>query len=116
MASSTDGKHVPHVVPLWILIGVLAILLVLTWATVAVTSFDFGSNLNLVVAMVIAVIKAALVVMFFMHLVWDRPFNTVIFVSALAFVGLFIILALLDTGQYQPTMIPGYTAAGGVVP
>ncbi len=115
MASSADGKHVPHVVPLWLLVGVLTILLVLTWATVAVTSFDFG-NLNLIVAMVIAVVKAALVVMFFMHLVWDRPFNAVIFVSALAFVGLFVILALLDTGQYQPAMIPGYTAAGGVIP
>lgn len=113
--SGHDHDQVGHVVPLWILVGVLAALLFLTFVTVYVTQFDFG-NFNLIVAMVIAVVKASLVVLFFMHLVWDRPFNAVIFLSALAFVTLFIVLALLDSGQYQPEMIPGYTAAGGVVP
>jgi cytochrome c oxidase subunit IV len=40
-------------------------------------------------------------VLFFMHLIWDRPFNAIVFVGCLIFVGLFISLALLDTTQYH---------------
>jgi len=46
------------------------------------------------------VVKASLVVLFFMHLRWDKPFNAIVFIGCLIFVGLFISLALLDTGQY----------------
>ena len=61
-----------------------------------------------VVAMVIAVIKGSLVLLYFMHLRWDRPFNAIVLISSLALVALFIILALIDVGNYQPEVIPGY--------
>jgi len=93
-------EHVGHVVSLKILLAVFAALTVLTLITVEASRFDFG-EFNLVVALVIAVIKATLVVLFFMHLFWDRPFNAIVFVGCLIFVGLFISLALLDTGQYR---------------
>lgn len=112
--TATSGGHhdggVGHVVPLRTLIGVLAALLALTVVTVAVTLVDLGS-LNLVVALAIAVVKGALVLLYFMHLRWDRPFNAVVFISSLAFVALFIVLALLDTSEYQPELIPGYAPA-----
>ena len=96
-----------HAVPLRILAGVWAILLVLTWVTVSATKIDVG-NLNIVIALGIAVVKSTFVALYFMHLRWDRPFNAVVFVGALLFVMLFITLALMDTRQYQPTLIPGY--------
>ena len=98
---------VGHVVPLRLLVGVLLILLVLTVATVAVTWVDLGP-FNLIVALVIAVVKASLVALYFMHLRWDRPFNGLVLITSLFLVALFIALALLDSVQYQPDVIPGY--------
>jgi cytochrome c oxidase subunit 4 len=69
-------------------------------------SFDFGS-VNIWVALAIAVLKGSLVVLFFMHLRWDRPFNSVIFLTALGLVALFISFAMTDTTEYAPDMITG---------
>jgi len=60
------------------------------------------------VALAVAVVKSTLVALFFMHLRWDKPFNAIVFISALLFVFLFITFALLDTKEYRPAMIPGY--------
>lgn len=108
-AMQGHGAHggVGHVVPIRTLVGVLLVLLALTLATVAVTLVDLGP-LNLVVALAIAVVKAALVLLYFMHLRWDRPFNAVILVSALAFVMIFVALTLMDSQAYQAEMIPGF--------
>jgi cytochrome c oxidase subunit 4 len=95
------GHHgVAHVAPLKMLVAVFLALTALTVITVVASLFDFG-EMNLIVALVIAVIKASLVVLFFMHLLWDRPFNAIVFIGCLIFVGLFISLALLDTTQYE---------------
>ena len=105
-----EHTAVAHVVPLWLLIAVALALVLLTWATVAVTYVDLG-KLNLVVALVIAGIKAFLVALFFMHLRWDRPFNGIVFLGAIAFVVLFISFALMDSAQYKPTIIQTYEPA-----
>lgn len=102
------GHHgVGHVVPLWLLAAILICLLALTYVTVAVTHYDMG-RLNLWIAMGIATVKGLLVALYFMHLRWDRPFNGVVFMSALVFVLLFVGIVLMDTDAYQPEMIPGY--------
>ena len=72
--------------------------------TVAVTSVDLGSQGNFIVAMIIATIKAALVMGYFMHLVWDSKFNVFAFLSSFLFVLLFLSMALLDRGEYRPTI------------
>jgi cytochrome c oxidase subunit 4 len=95
-----------HVVPMRILIGTWAALVVLTWLTVSATTIDLG-NLNIVIALSIAVVKSALVVLFFMHLKYDKPFHAIVFVSATLFVVLFITLALMDTRSYADSKIPG---------
>jgi cytochrome c oxidase subunit 4 len=100
-------REVGHIVPLRTLVGVLGVLLVLTFVTVAVTWADLGA-LALISALTIATIKASLVLLYFMHLRWDRPFNAIIIISALALVMLFVVFTLLDAAQYQPEMIPGY--------
>jgi cytochrome c oxidase subunit 4 len=80
-------------------------LLVLTIITVLATKVDFGTSWNLAIAMLIAVIKATLVVLFFMHLKYDKVFHSVIFVGALLAAALFVGYALLDSNQYQDTVI-----------
>ncbi|HTM45690.1 MAG TPA: cytochrome C oxidase subunit IV family protein [Polyangiaceae bacterium] len=91
-----------HVLPVHLLVGVWAALMVLTVITVTVTSIDLGRSVNLIIAMGIATLKAALVALYFMHLRWDRPFNALVFVSSLLFVSLFISIALLDKSEYEP--------------
>jgi cytochrome c oxidase subunit 4 len=106
MAEGHDAEA-GHVVPLRTLVGVLVALLVLTWVTVAATYVDLG-KLNLWVALVIALAKATLVALYFMHLRWDRPINGIIFFVSLALVVLFLGFAMVDTATYMPDRIPGY--------
>jgi cytochrome c oxidase subunit 4 len=90
-----------HTMPVWMLFAVLGALMGLTVLTVSVTSFDLGSEGNLVVAMVIATIKAALVVTFFMHLLWDKKFHLILFLTAVLFVVLFLSMSITDRSEYQ---------------
>jgi cytochrome c oxidase subunit IV len=108
---ATHGATVGHVVPARVLVGVWAILLVLTAATVSVTWYDFGAGPNLWIAMGIATVKASLVLLYFMHLRYDRPVNAIVFIFALFFVALFIAGALQDSQHYQADLIRGYAPA-----
>lgn len=100
-----DHHEISHVAPIPVLCATGGTLLLLTLATVGATRLDFGANINLAIAMAIAVLKATLVILFFMHLKYDRLFHTVVFVSALCAAALFIGFTLMDTSQYQPTNI-----------
>ncbi|MEE9130751.1 MAG: cytochrome C oxidase subunit IV family protein [Phycisphaerales bacterium] len=106
-SSQHEAHHeVGHVVPVRILFATGMGLLALTVLTVVAASFDVG-NLNIWIALAIAVLKGSLVVMFFMHLRYDRPFHGVVFVTSLAFVALFISFALTDTTEYAGDLNPG---------
>lgn len=96
-----DGAIHVHIVPVSLLAIIFVVLMVLTIVTYLVTMVDLGYQINLLVAIAIAVVKGALVCLYFMHLRWDNPFNTVAFLGALLFVGLFIVIASLDAGQYH---------------
>jgi cytochrome c oxidase subunit 4 len=95
-----------HVVPLRVLAAVFVALVLLTGVTVAVAGVDLGS-MNLFVALGIAGVKATLVVLYFMHLRYDRPFNRIVFLACLLFVVIFIGGVLQDTRMYHPEIIPG---------
>jgi cytochrome c oxidase subunit 4 len=90
-----------------VLFAVLGTLLVMTFVTVAVSWLDFG-RFNLWIALGIAVFKASLVLLFFMHLKYDKPFNAIVVIVSIALVMLFIGIALTDATQYEPNRIPGY--------
>lgn len=106
--SSHDNQHhsIGHVVPVRILLTTGIALLILTGITVWMADMDFG-NYNIFIALVIAGFKGSLVVLFFMHLRYDRPFNGIVFITAMAFVVLFISFALLDTKEYASDIDPG---------
>ncbi len=110
MANAHDDHHddhhgISHVASTKVLLGTGGSLLFLTIVTVLATKVDFGSSMNLALAMFIAVIKATLVVLFFMHLKYDKIFHTVIFMSAVLAAALFVGFTLMDSGQYQQTNI-----------
>jgi len=100
-AAVAHDHGLSHITPVKLLLGVFGALTVLTVFTVLVTSIDLGSQGNFVVAMIIATIKAGLVMAFFMHLVWDKKFNLTVFLSAFLFVLLFLSLAMTDRNEYQ---------------
>ncbi len=105
--ASNHGEHrdgIAHVVPLRVLAMVFGALVVLTIFTVAVTAIDLGSSTNLTVAMVIATIKASLVIAVFMHLWYDRSINLLLFLTSVLFVILFISLSMMDRAEYQPSI------------
>jgi len=80
-----------HVVPLRIYFAVFASLMVLTGVTVAVAYFDLGP-LNTIVALSIAVTKAALVILYFMHVRYGPSLTKL--VVAGSFLWLFIMLSI----------------------
>jgi cytochrome c oxidase subunit 4 len=103
---AADHPLVGHLVPVRILVSTAMALLVLTVITVAVRYIDIG-EFNIWVAIGIAVVKAALVATFFMHLKWDRPFNVLVFVGCVLFVVLMMAFCVLDTSQYRDTQYTG---------
>jgi cytochrome c oxidase subunit 4 len=96
-----DDHGLAHTTPVKLLVGILAVLMFLTVVTVAVTAVDLGSQGNLVVAMVIATIKAGLVVTYFMHLRWDKKFHLILFLTSVLFLILFMSISVTDRSEYE---------------
>jgi cytochrome c oxidase subunit 4 len=106
------GPHAPegaHAVPRRILLTVYGILVILTGVTWAVSRVDLGQA-NIWIALGVAVIKASLVALYFMHLRWDSPFNGIVLIAAFFFVALFIGISMLDSHTYHPVLKPTPTA------
>ena len=96
-----DENDLAHVASIKVLVTTGGTLLLLTLVTVLATKINFGANINLAIAMAIAVLKATLVILFFMHLKYDKLFHSVVFVSAILAASLFVGFTLMDTSQYQ---------------
>ena len=84
-----------HVVPLKVYLGVFLALCVLTVVTVAVTGYDFGP-FNLIVALGVAITKATLVVLYFMHARYSPKLTGVVIASSIAFFAILVFLTLTD--------------------
>ena len=84
-----------HVVPTRVYYLVFTALVTLTLVTVGVAFIDLGA-LNTPIAMTIAVCKALLVVLFFMHVRYgDRLVQTVV-VAGFFWLGILLVLTLTD--------------------
>jgi cytochrome c oxidase subunit 4 len=86
-----------HVLSVRAYLGVFAALLALTAVTVSVSMLDLGAA-SIWVAMAVAVVKASLVATYFMHLRFEAPFNALVFLSSLLFLGVLFVLTMLDLG------------------
>jgi cytochrome c oxidase subunit 4 len=107
MADKTDhDEHahggMGHVLPASYLIGVWIALMIFTVATVEIARMGLGSQTSFTVAMIIATVKAGLVMAIFMHLWWDKRLNLLSFLGAFLFVLLFIGMLLTDKSEYAP--------------
>lgn len=89
---SSDGHHV---LPMKTYLSVFATLLFLTFITVWIAQFDFGS-FNTVIAMLVATVKATLVALYFMHLKYDNKENAVCLIAGFFFLMLMFVLSFLD--------------------
>jgi cytochrome c oxidase subunit IV len=93
-----------HVAPKSIYYAVFAALIVGTALTVAVAFVDLGV-MNNVLMLGIAMTKAALVVLFFMHVRWGTRLTWV--VAASGFVWLLILFGLTMTDYLSRGSVPG---------
>ena len=75
---------------------VFAALMVLLVITVAVAFYVHAGNLNLFIAMVIATIKAALVVLFFMHVKYASRLTKIFVAAAFLWLGILFVLTFAD--------------------
>ncbi|MEO7113643.1 MAG: cytochrome C oxidase subunit IV family protein [Polyangiaceae bacterium] len=91
-----DGAVHAHISPWQFYVKIFLGLVCLTLLTIGVAYIHLG-KLNLIVAIVIATLKASLVVTFFMHLKYDNKFNALMFLSALLFIGIFFAYTMNDT-------------------
>ena len=82
------------------------VLLVLTALTTAVAYIDLGV-MNTVVALVIAALKAAIIALFFMHLVNSEKLVRVIGFGALVWLGIMLTLTLGDYVTRGWVPVPG---------
>ncbi|MEJ7616967.1 MAG: cytochrome C oxidase subunit IV family protein [Pyrinomonadaceae bacterium] len=84
-----------HIVSRKIYFNVFGALMVLTVLTVVAANFDFG-RMNDVIAMAIAVTKATLVVLFFMHVRYSSRLTWVVVVSGFFWLAIMFLFTLSD--------------------
>ncbi|MGA2608792.1 MAG: cytochrome C oxidase subunit IV family protein [Terriglobia bacterium] len=94
-----------HVVPKKLYILVFTALIVLTSLTTGVAFINLG-KWNTVAALVIAVCKASLVVLFFMHLRWSSNLLRIVVASSLLWLAILIGLTLSDVFTRDWTPVP----------
>ena len=102
MAHDHDPNSFAHPAPVKLLLAVFFALVGLTILTLVMATVDLGPlrPFGFWIAMLIASAKAILVMAFFMHMLWDKGINIVVFLSPLFFVALFIGLTMLDSTHY----------------
>ena len=88
-------SHEPHVVPLPVYLAVFGALMVGTALTVWAAHMDFGA-LNTPVALAIACSKAALVVLFFMHVKYSPRLIGLVVVVSILFLAILFLITLSD--------------------
>jgi cytochrome c oxidase subunit IV len=85
-----------HIVPIRVYVTIFSALLMGTALTVWAGLQDFPGPLNVVIAMTIAVIKATLVVLYFMHVRYSSRLIWLILASALFWMGILFALTFSD--------------------
>ena len=85
-----------HIVSIKVYLTIFLALMVGTALTVWAGLQDFPGQLNVIIALTIAVVKATLVVLYFMHVRYSSRLIWVVFTSALFWLGILFALTLSD--------------------
>ena len=91
MAGSTDT---PHPTPR-LYVGIFLALMIFTALTVWVAFFDLGA-FNTVVALIIAITKATLVVLYFMHVRYSSGLTALVVMSGVFWLAVMIVFTMSD--------------------
>ena len=84
-----------HIVPTRVYYTIFAILMFCTYLTVQIAFFDLGP-LNVVAALVIAVFKATLVILFFMHVKYSTKLTWAVVIGSVFWLGILLTLTMSD--------------------
>ncbi|HMJ86190.1 MAG TPA: cytochrome C oxidase subunit IV family protein [Vicinamibacterales bacterium] len=84
-----------HILPKRVYYTIFGILMLGTYLTVQIAFFDLG-RLNTVVALTIAVIKATLVVLFFMHVKYSTRLTWAVVLGSIFWLGIMFVLTMSD--------------------
>jgi cytochrome c oxidase subunit 4 len=95
VSSGEHHEHEHHVVSVKAYVAVFAALMVLTFVTVWAAGQDFGAY-NTAVAVGIAVTKATLVVLIFMHVKWGTKLTQLYVVTGVVFLLILIAITMSD--------------------
>jgi cytochrome c oxidase subunit IV len=87
--------HTSHVVPKRIYYIIFGILMLCTYLTVQIAFLDLGP-LNIVAALAIAVFKATLVVLFFMHVKYSTRLTWAVVAGSIFWLGILLVLTMSD--------------------
>ena len=95
--ATTAQEHAPqvHVTPLWQYIAVFLALAAGTIVTYLASQVDLGMW-NTPIALVIATIKAVLVILFFMHVIHSTRLTWVVIIGAFLWLGVLFVLMFAD--------------------
>jgi cytochrome c oxidase subunit 4 len=84
-----------HVVPTRVYYTIFGILMLGTYLTVQMAFFDLG-RFNAVAALVIAIFKATLVVLFFMHVKYSSRLTWAVVLGSVFWLGILLVLTMGD--------------------
>jgi cytochrome c oxidase subunit IV len=99
-----EGGH--HIVPIPLYLTVFAALMVLLVITLVAAYFDLG-EWNVIIAITIAVVKALLIVLFFMHVRWSTSLVRVFAGASLFWLTILTILIMQDYLTRPGPTLPG---------
>jgi len=89
----SNEKH--HIVPYKTYIVILVALLILTFSSIGITSIELG-KFTVAGALLFATIKSYLVLTYFMHLKYDKPYIKIMVAFVFAIFAVTIIITFLD--------------------
>jgi cytochrome c oxidase subunit 4 len=84
-----------HILPKRVYYTIFGILMFCTYLTVQIAFFDLGA-LNTVAALAIAVFKATIVILFFMHVKYSTRLTWLVVIGSIFWLGIMLALTMSD--------------------
>ena len=89
------NKEKTHIIPYRTFIIVLLALLVFTFISIGVTSYELGP-FTVIAALLLATCKTILILTYFMHLKYDERMFAILITAVLVLIGVVMIITFLD--------------------
>ena len=89
----SEEKH--HIVPYRLYLIILLALLALTFASIGITSIELGAY-TVAGALIFAIVKSYLVLTYFMHLKYDKPYIRIMVFFVFSIFVVVLVITMLD--------------------